>query len=198
MPPPTWAKMKSSVVNLIPKRPNVGALSSLMIVMLMNASSSWANDESKRGEPERQGECELTDQKQEMLSLINKARSQARHCGNERFAAVQALVWSCELEAAAEMHSQDMADNDYFSHTSPDGAGIEQRVNNQSYEWQAVGENIAAGHTSAPAVVNGWLESPGHCRNIMNDAFTEMGMSKANEPESRYSTYWTQTLGKQR
>jgi uncharacterized protein YkwD len=91
-----------------------------------------------------------------------------------------------------------MAENDYFSHTDPNGVGIQQRVSSQGYVWQAVGENIAAGHTSVSAVVKGWLESPGHCRNIMSDAFTEMGMAKANDSESRYSTYWTQTLGKQR
>ena len=54
------------------------------------------------------------------------------------------------------------------------------------------------GHTSVSAVVEGWLDSPGHCRNIMNDAFTEMGMAKAEDSESRYSTYWTQTLGNPR
>lgn len=69
-------------------------------------------------------------------------------------------MWSCKLEAAAESHSQDMAANDYFSHTGPNGAGIEQRVDNQDYVWQTVGENIAAGHTSVSAVVEGWLESP--------------------------------------
>ncbi|WP_319796381.1 CAP domain-containing protein [Halomonas sp. FeN2] len=47
-------------------------------------------------------------------------------------------------------------------------------------------------------MVEGWLDSPGHCRNIMNDAFTEMGMAKAEDSESRYSTYWTQTLGNPR
>jgi uncharacterized protein YkwD len=190
--------MKNSVANLIPKRPTVWALSSLMIVMLMSSSTSWATDEAQRGVAAHQGECELTDQKQEMLSLINEARRQERQCGDQQFQAVEPLTWSCELEAAAELHSQDMAENDYFSHTDPNGVGIQQRVSNQGYVWQAVGENIAAGHTSVSAVVKGWLESPGHCRNIMSDAFTEMGMAKANDSESRYSTYWTQTLGKQR
>lgn len=181
--------------NPLPKRPAAGALSSLMVIMLIAAGSSWASDESQSDNASHPVECELNDQKQAMLTLVNEARSQARQCGDQRFEAVEALVWSCKLEAAAESHSQDMAANDYFSHTGPDGAGIEQRVDNQDYVWQAVGENIAAGHTSVSAAVEGWLESPGHCRNIMNDAFTEMGMAKANNSESRYSTYWTQTLG---
>lgn len=184
--------------NSLPKRPVAGAFSGLLVVMLMGSGSTWANDEPQADDATRQGECEITDQQQTMLSQVNKARSQARQCGEQQFEAAEPLTWSCKLEAAAEGHSQDMAENDYFSHTGPDGAGIEQRVGNQDYVWQAVGENIAAGHTSASAVVEGWLDSPGHCRNIMNDAFTEMGMAKAEDPESRYSSYWTQTLGNPR
>lgn len=185
--------------NLLPKRPAAGALYGLTVIMLlMGSSSSWGNDQSKSGNATPQGECELNDHQQAMLSQINEARSQARQCGDQQFEAVDSLAWSCKLEAAAKSHSADMAENDYFSHTGPEGSGIEQRVGNQDYVWQAVGENIAAGHTSVSAVVEGWLDSPGHCRNIMNEAFTEMGMAKAEDSESRYSTYWTQTLGNPR
>ena len=185
--------------NLLPKRPAAGALYGLTVIMLlMGSSSSWGNDQSQSDNAIPQGECELNDQQQAMLSQINEARSQARQCGDQQFEAVDSLAWSCKLEAAAKSHSADMAENDYFSHTGPEGAGIEQRVGNQDYVWQAVGENIAAGHTSVSAVVEGWLDSPGHCRNIMTEAFTEMGMAKAEDPESRYSTYWTQTLGNPR
>ncbi|MBT2774417.1 CAP domain-containing protein [Halomonas sp. ISL-60] len=187
--------MKSSVGNFLLKRPAAGALSSLMLVTLLASGSAWANSQSQDDDASRQGECELNDQQQAMLSKINEARSQARQCGDQQFEAAEPLTWSCKLEAAAKSHSQDMAENDYFSHTDPDGAGIEQRVGNQDYVWQAVGENIAAGLTSVSAVVEGWLDSPGHCQNIMNDAFTEMGMAKAEDSESRYSSYWTQTLG---
>lgn len=191
--------MRSSVGNVLLKRPATGALYGLTVIMLlMGSSSSWATDQSQSDNAPPQGECELNDQQQAMLSQINEARSQARQCGDQQFEAVESLAWSCKLEAAAKSHSQDMAENDYFSHTGPEGAGIEQRVGNQDYVWQAVGENIAAGHTSVSAVVEGWLDSPGHCRNIMNDTFTEMGMAKAEDSESRYSTYWTQTLGSPR
>lgn len=178
--------------------PSIKALFSLSVLMLMGPSGSWASDEPQSSEVPQQSECELTDQKREILSLVNEARSQARQCGDQRYEAVESLAWSCKLEAAAEDHSKDMAENDYFSHTGPDGVGIQQRIENQGYVWQAVGENIAAGQASATAVVEGWLESPGHCRNIMSDAFTEMGMANAEDSESRYSTYWTQTLGNPR
>ncbi len=135
-----------------------------------------------------------------MLSLINEARSQARQCGKQDFEAVKPLTWNCTLEMAAESHSQDMAKKDYFSHTGPDGVGIQQRVSSRGYVWRAVGENIAAGQESIAAVVEGWLESPGHCRNIMKDTFTEMGMAKAKAEDSgsTYPSYWTQVLAKPR
>lgn len=133
-----------------------------------------------------------------MLDLVNEARNQARQCGEQSFDSVAPLTWSCKLFEAAKTHSDDMAENQYFSHTSPEGVGIEQRVDAQSYVWQTIGENIAAGHSSAVGAVEGWLESPGHCRNIMNSAFTQMGMAKADNPKSRYTHYWTQTLGQPR
>lgn len=190
--------MKNSVADTIGRRPVSWApatplltapLIILLIGMLMGSSSSWAGDQP-------QSDCELTDQKREMLSQINEARSQDRQCGSQHFAAAKPLAWNCKLEAAAEMHAQDMAENDYFSHTDTDGDEIQHRVNGKGYQWQAVGENIAAGHSSSAAAVEGWLESPGHCRNIMSDTFTEMGMANAkpDSAESRYSSFWVQVL----
>lgn len=165
---------------------------------LLSSSGAWASEGTAGNESNGQGACELSERKREMLSLINEARSQARQCGNQRFAAAEPLTWNCTLEAAAEAHSRDMVENAYFSHTDPDGVGIQQRVSNRGYVWRAVGENIAAGQASSAAVVEGWLASPGHCSNIMNGAFTEMGMARADDSESKYSPYWTQVLAQPR
>ena len=94
--------MKSLVGNFLPKRPALGALSSLMVVILMGSGSSWASDESQSDNATLQGKCELSDQQQAMLSLVNEARSQARQCGDQRFEAAESLAWSCQLEAAAK------------------------------------------------------------------------------------------------
>ncbi len=190
--------MKSSVADVVLTRPTVWVLVGLL--MFMDSSGSRAAKETPSSGSTSQGDCELTDRKREMLSRINEARRQPRQCGNQHFAAVEPLTWNCTLEAAAETHSRDMAENDYFSHTGPDGVGIQQRVSNRGYVWRAVGENIAAGQASVAAVVEGWLESPGHCRNIMNETFTEMGMAEAKPDDSgsTYSSYWTQVLAQPR
>ncbi|CAH1044040.1 CAP domain-containing protein [Halomonas sp. TD01] len=194
--------MKNSAANVTLKRPTHWALFSLVTLMLIG-SGTWADDDSRAdstnsdstNSDSANSECGLTDQQQEMLTRVNEARNNARQCGDQSFPAASPLTWSCKLEAAAAMHANDMAKNDYVSHSDPDGAGVEQRVNQQEYAWQAVGENIAAGHTSVAAVVNGWLESPSHCSNMMNDTFTEMGMAKADNADSRYTTFWAQVLG---
>jgi uncharacterized protein YkwD len=188
--------MKNSVASRAPARSAAWVLVGML--GLMGCSGAWASEGAPDSNSEGQGDCELTERKREMLSRVNEARSQARQCGDERFEAAEALSWNCTLEAAAKAHSQDMAKQDYFSHTSPDGVGIQQRVSSRDYVWRAVGENIAAGQASIAAVVEGWLESPGHCSNIMNETFTEMGMARADDPGSMYSPYWTQVLAQPR
>ncbi|GAB2796551.1 hypothetical protein GCM10027040_23800 [Halomonas shantousis] len=144
------------------------------------------------------GSCPLNDMERELLERVNEARGQARQCGDEKFEAVRPLDWNCRLEAAAEVHSKDMAANEYFDHASPEGVQIGERVKNQGYDWMAVGENIAVGQDSVAAVVDGWLASPGHCANIMNDTFTEMGVAKAENVGKMYSPYWTQVFARPR
>ena len=109
---------------------------------------------------------------------------------------VQELEWNEQLRNAAEGHSRDMADKNYFSHTSPDGKSFVDRINAAGYTgYRAVGENIAAGYGTAASVMQGWMSSPGHCNNIMNPVFREMGVGYAYNSGSQYKQYWTQNFG---
>ena len=128
---------------------------------------------------------------QELLDAHNAARSQGRSCGGEYFEAAAPLQWSCPLRQAAFAHSNDMASVNFFSHTGSDGSSAGQRITNAGYNWQAWGENIAAGQTSVPAVMQGWLNSPGHCEGIMNPNFTQIGSARVDNSNSQYNNYWT-------
>jgi uncharacterized protein YkwD len=130
-----------------------------------------------------------------VLKLVNDARSKPRSCGNDHFSAAAPLDWNAQLAAAALAHSSDMAKKNYFSHASPDGAEADERANRQSYEWQRIGENVATGQGSPQQVVRGWLASPGHCANIMNPEFEEMGAAYAVNEKSDGTIYWTQVFG---
>lgn len=162
-------------------------------------------EEEEEEEPEEEEEteeesgssgCTLTGEEQTVLDLVNGYRAQARTCGTTQYAAAPAVSWNCTLESAARRHSKDMADNDHFSHTGTDNSSLADRVNDSGYSWSTIGENIAAGYTSPGSVVEGWINSPGHCANIMNANFQEMGVSKYYLHGSEYGTYWTQVFAR--
>jgi len=147
------------------------------------------------------GSCSVTAEDQAMLDAVNAFRSQSRSCGSQgSFPAAQLVSWSCKLKTAALGHSMDMADNDFFSHTGSNGQSPGYRATQAGYIWSTYGENIAAGIplSSVSAVMQGWIDSPGHCANLMGPNFTNLGAAKYNNPASTYNIYWTQMFGKPR
>jgi hypothetical protein len=130
-----------------------------------------------------------------IVELVNRARAQARRCGNEDFAAAPPLRWSAALERAAGGHARDMAERGAMSHTGRDGSTPPQRTTRAGYAWSATGENIAAGQRDAESVVKSWLTSPGHCANLMNADYTEVGVAFATNPASEAGVYWAQVFG---
>lgn len=129
------------------------------------------------------------------LFLINQARASARNCGTQSFAATTPLTWNSLLQSAAQIHSNDMAQNNFFSHTGSDGSSSSQRATNQGYEWRTVGENIAAGQPTTESVVQAWLDSPGHCANLMNPNFKDVAVTCVENNGSDFRQYWTNALG---
>ena len=132
---------------------------------------------------------------QRLLAQLNTARSTARQCGNQAFAAAAPLVWNAILGGSAEAHSRAMANGNFFDHQDPDGRTPGDRAELAGYSGQRVGENIAAGLDGASKVVDGWLASPGHCANLMNPQFSELGAAYANDPKSDAGIYWTALFG---
>lgn len=93
------------------------------------------------------------------------------------------------LQASAQAHSEDMATNDYFSHTSRDGRGSYERMSAAGHPAPG-GENIAYGYPDPAEVVQVWMESAGHRRNILDCDFTTVGVGF--DPDG---SYWTQHFG---
>lgn len=130
-----------------------------------------------------------------VLELINKARATARTCGNKAFKAAGPLKLNNTLSDAARVHAEDMARNNFFSHDGSDGSHPAQRVTRAGYKFRATGENIAAGQTTPDEAVAGWIKSPPHCANLMNPAYTEMGLAYAISAASKLGVYWAQEFG---
>lgn len=141
--------------------------------------------------------CGLPDFQAALLARINQLRAAGASCGTSgNFAPTGMLGWNGVLTQAADGHSRDMATQNYFSHTSLDGRSMSDRVNAAGYAWSRLGENIAAGYPSVNAVMDGWIASPGHCANLMNPNFAEVGVACVPRSGSAtYSHYWTMNLG---
>jgi uncharacterized protein YkwD len=112
-----------------------------------------------------------------VLQLANRARSRARRCGNKQFASAPPLTLAKRLSQAAHEHARDLARHNMLSHSGSDGSTPAVRVTREGYKWRTVGENVASGPTTAEEVMEGWLSSPGHCENLMDPRFTEMGFA---------------------
>lgn len=132
---------------------------------------------------------------QRVFDLTNAARAQARTCGTTSYAATTPLTYNALLAQAAQAHASDMATKNYFSHTSLDGRTPDQRVSATGYTWTRMAENIATGNTTPEEVVAGWLQSPGHCANIMSPNLKELGVGYAYNAGSSYGHYWVQDFG---
>jgi uncharacterized protein YkwD len=135
---------------------------------------------------------------QTVLRLTNAARAKSASCGSQQFSPAPELRWNAQLAAAALAHSQDMARQNYFRHRASDGSQVGDRATGQGYAWRRIGENIATGQGSAESVMSAWLSSPGHCANLMQAGFTEMGAAFAVNPGSDTTIYWTQVFGTSR
>jgi uncharacterized protein YkwD len=110
------------------------------------------------------------------------------------------LTVNSKLSDAAQTHSQNMAVQDFFSHTGKDGSSAGDRVSKTGYNWRTVAENIAAGQRSPAEVVQSWIDSPGHRENMLNPTVKEIGVGYfflANDTgTTNYNAYWTQNFGK--
>jgi uncharacterized protein YkwD len=148
-------------------------------------------------------DAKSTQFEEEVLKLTNEARAAGHNCDTEgSFAATTPLKMQSQLRCSSRLHSKYMAETGDFNHTQT-ATMLDpfQRMKAAGYVFRAAGENIAAGQQTPKQVVDGWLDSDGHCRNIMDPGFTEIGVgyvvSKAGTGiGGRATPYWTQNFGK--
>jgi uncharacterized protein YkwD len=131
------------------------------------------------------------------LQLVNDVRARGTHCGDELFGPAPPVSLSGTLDDVAGGHATDMAVKNYFEHVDPAGQSPADRVRAVGYQEKLVGENIAYGPKSVEEVVQGWLDSPGHCENIMDPRFAEMGIGLA-QGHAKRGLYWVQVLAQPR
>jgi uncharacterized protein YkwD len=136
----------------------------------------------------------------EVLDLTNEQRARGATCGDYGpFPSAPPLAMNPMLRCSSRLHSLDMGEHDYFSHDNPDGLDPFARMAAAGYAGLTMGENIAKGQQSPDEVVHGWMDSPGHCVNIMNPQYTELGVGffagAADSDTYNGNTLWTQNFG---
>ncbi|MBV71088.1 MAG: hypothetical protein CMH52_07020 [Myxococcales bacterium] len=131
-----------------------------------------------------------------VLEETNRARAVARSCDMDRFEPAPPLEMDVYLTYSARLHARDMGLNDYFEHTSLDGRSATDRMRQAGFMGASpTGENIAAGQSTAAEVVESWINSPGHCRNIMDPDYRVLGVGYSIAESGRFDTYWVQNFG---
>ena len=150
------------------------------------------------GDADTECSAPAADVSRALMRATNEARAEARRCGTTLMPAAPAVRLNSLLNRAARAHSRDMARNNFFSHTGSDGSKSWDRAAAQGYVYGYIGENIAAGYRDAGSVQSGWLNSPGHCENIMRPQYTQMGVGCTRSAGSDYGTYWTVVFGRPR
>lgn len=137
-------------------------------------------------------EVEIHDFAAQVIALTNQERAAY---------GLPPLAANTALNTAAVRHSQDMATNNFFSHTGSDGSSPGQRITQAGYSWYTYGENIAAGYSSPSSVVAAWMGSAGHRANILNNCFQDIGVGYVYDETDTYpggtwgyTHYWTMDL----
>lgn len=130
----------------------------------------------------------LTNMEKEVLHVTNSYRVQA---------GLLQLAWSEAANVSAKKHSQDMVNNDYFSHNSLSGVSPFDRMKTEGISYSYAGENIAAGQRTSFDVGHSWYQSEGHRRNMLNVNYTYLGVGIATGGDS-YGIYHTQNFYSQR
>lgn len=132
----------------------------------------------------------------ELLALVNAQRAAGAVCGGQLQPPAPPLQWHAAPEAAATDHLLDVALQPALTHGGSDGSTVGGRLRRHGYAWGGVGENVAAGHTSAALTLQQWLSSPTHCRTLMQANYRHGAVVGRRVPGSRFGAYWVMVLAR--
>lgn len=156
---PDWQKPENPILPDVPPIPDV------------------PEQEAPKPESPESGSTAASAEKQ-VADLVNAQRAQH---------GLSALTFSQKLSEGARAKSQDMAKNNYFSHTSPTYGSPFDMMKTFGITYRSAGENIAKGYSTPEAVVAAWMNSEDHRENILSSKYTAIGVGYIAD-----GGYWTQ------
>ena len=120
----------------------------------------------------------ISDYEAQVVELVNEIRTQR---------GLNKLKIDEELSKVARKKSEDMKKNNYFSHESPTYGSPFDMMRTFGISYRSAAENIAKGQSTPQSVVNAWMSSSGHRKNILNTSYTHIGVGHVAN-----GNYWTQ------
>lgn len=124
-------------------------------------------------------DCADAQAEQEILELINELRAEVHECAGVSYGPSPPLEMNAAAQCAARLHSWDMTERNYFAHdTPPEGTKFWDRMAATSFSGHSAWAENLAGATTPSGAVNGWLNSPGHCRNMLCGHYVEAGVGR--------------------
>ncbi|MFT2722347.1 CAP domain-containing protein [Deinococcus sp. A31D244] len=132
------------------------------------------------------------------MNITNEARRQGQRCGDQLFGTTGPLVWDQTLASSAQMHVNDMIRLNFRGHVNPEtGSEPPQRAQQSGFTGTLVGENAAYNVLTPEEALQTLIDSPGHCRTLMNPDWTSFGAAMGNgTPSTTFTTYWVQGFGR--
>ncbi|KAF1773105.1 CAP domain [Phytophthora cactorum] len=159
----------------------------LIIAMICNAALAVeTHSPTAIGDAVAQGHNAQTSPHALLLAAVNKERAAV---------GLPSLCMNTKLQSAAQKHSNDMAANNFMSHTGSNGSSMSQRITASGFKWTAIAENVAAGQKDVTTVMQAWMNSAGHKKNILGSKYKMFGCGYAYNANSIYKRYWTQEFG---
>ncbi len=165
----------------------------MMILISVSMSAGWGPVGSAKAESGSQpSERELPLLRVDLLAALNQER---------RRAGLPPFKPNTLLDRAAQGHARFMADRGILSHEGANGSSVSDRARAEGYVFRRISENVAQGQPDVPTVVRGWMNSPGHRRNILDPDADELGVGYARGRSGRSGaavipgTYWVMVAG---
>ena len=123
----------------------------------------------------------------DVLFRINKLRLSGCNCGGEIMPPVDEVKWDTELYEVSREYAKYMNYYQHFDHINLKGQDLGDRLDLKGYKWQMFGENLGIGYKRFDEVFKAWIESSSHCKMLMNELATVMGLSRSNK-------YWVLSM----
>ncbi len=130
-----------------------------------------------------------------VVELVNVERQNGAVCDGASMPPVPSLALHAALHQSARGHAEDMAAQGYFDHNSLDGRTPFDRIEAAGYAFSSAAENIAAGSATPEQTMQQWMQSPGHCKNIMSGNYIHIGVGYAFSDATQYRHFWVQNFG---